>query len=177
MAERSKIKRLPADVRKKVEDALAEGRATYDEIVDFLSTEGHEVSRSSVHRFDQGFQETLRQMRETREMVAAFVRENEQFGELLEGQFGEVLRDMFQQIVFRQLKAQVASGAPDIKAMDLMLTAKALKEVEGVLKISADTKKRNLEIDAMQAEAQAEKAMESVEPETGPTFDLPGNGR
>lgn len=177
MGTRSKVRQLPPEIRKKVDEAIAEGRATYDEMVDFLTSEGQEVSRSSLHRYGQSFQESLRQMREGQEMVAAFVRENAQFTELFEGQTGELLRDMFQQIVFRQMQAQIAGGTPTIKAMDLMLLAKTLKEVEGVIKISADTQKRRLEVEAMVNQADAKDKAVAPEADTGPEIDLPDSGR
>jgi DNA-binding transcriptional ArsR family regulator len=52
----SRIEReLPAEVRREVDRLLVEGNATYDEIADYLTGRGYDISRSAVGRYGRDF--------------------------------------------------------------------------------------------------------------------------
>lgn len=71
MGRKSKLARLPEDVRESVHRRLADGRSTEQEIADGLNEQGHEVSRSAVHRYARNFRKLGERMRFAREGASA----------------------------------------------------------------------------------------------------------
>lgn len=58
--QKPKINQLPADVRSEFETRLVQqGFSGYDELTEWLAEQGFEISRSSVHRYGQKFEQRL----------------------------------------------------------------------------------------------------------------------
>ena len=79
MGARSKIDALPPDVRTWLERELVENRfGEYDALTAALKERGFAISRSSVHRFGQEFEERLKRLQTSRDMARAI---SEQLGD------------------------------------------------------------------------------------------------
>jgi hypothetical protein len=79
MGPRSKIEALPPEVRTWLEGALVDNRfGEYDALTASLQERGYSISRSSVHRFGQEFEERLKRLQTSRDMARAI---SEQLGD------------------------------------------------------------------------------------------------
>jgi hypothetical protein len=70
---RGKIDRLPARVKEEVNDMLLDPTVRYEDIRNFLKTEGHDVSTTSVCRYGRRFMEEVRKMRVAEEQARALI--------------------------------------------------------------------------------------------------------
>lgn len=70
----SKVQKLPPEVVAAVNRLLVDG-FTYDQVVEFLNKQGHDVSRSSVGRYGQHFLQKLERLKLAREQAKAIVTE------------------------------------------------------------------------------------------------------
>lgn len=156
MVRKSTIKQLPADIRAELDRLLAEGRVTIDEIVVHLKKLGASVSRSAVGRYSQKFEDVSRKMREAREVSAAFAQE---LGDLKNDEVGRQLTEMLRTVIFNVLLPKVSNEEAAVKPSDLMLMAKAIKDLSSANKLSADLE---LKIRKEAAEQAKEEAIKGV---------------
>lgn len=64
MPQRSAVSQLPEGVRKELEQRLIKGGfSDYDGLADWLGEQGFEISRSSVHRYGQQFENRLQALK------------------------------------------------------------------------------------------------------------------
>ena len=96
---------LPPDVRADVDRLLVEG-ATYQEIADFLSERGHDISRSSVGRYGKEFLNFYRRVRIIEDKSRALASEA---GD------GLVLEEAASKLFNQQVLEYLISGAFDIE--------------------------------------------------------------
>jgi hypothetical protein len=72
MAQRDKISRLPAEVRRWLDRALADGNfGGYEQLADELKQRGYDVSRSGVHRYGQRLERRLAAIKASTEAARA----------------------------------------------------------------------------------------------------------
>lgn len=72
MAPRSKIERLPQDVRKEIEQRLiANGFGDYEAIADDLYARGYRISKSAVHRHGHELERRIQLGRAQEQLAAA----------------------------------------------------------------------------------------------------------
>lgn len=69
----SSIRRLPPELRKAIEEQLANGRSL-DEIVEHVRALGADVSRSSIWRYKRGFEAVLARAERSRQIAEVLVR-------------------------------------------------------------------------------------------------------
>lgn len=156
MVRKSTIKQLPADIRAELDRLLAEGRVTIDEIVAHLKHLGAGVSRSAVGRYSKSFEDVSRKMREAREVSAAFARE---LGDLKNDEVGRQLTEMLRTVIFNVLLPKVSDEQSAVKPSDLMLMAKAIKDLSSASKLSADLELKVRKEAAEQAKQEAVKGV------------------
>ncbi len=81
MPARSKITGLPDDIKAALNQRLVRtGFSNYDDIAEWLKTQGYEISRSAVHRYGQNFEGRLAAIRmatEQAQAVAEAVKDDE----------------------------------------------------------------------------------------------------
>jgi len=116
-----KVDRLPAKTRDELARRFQAGE-TYDALVAWLASEGHEVGRSSVHRWGSRFQRHLEKLRAWREAAQTIVAD-------LQGkpatQLNEAAEQTAVQMLFEALvdlqearaegEGDGAGGAPNLK--------------------------------------------------------------
>ena len=147
MGRSSSITTLPPETRADLDKRLAEGRFTLDSLVDFLADQGHAISRSALGRYSKKFDDVAAKLRESREVASAFAQE---LGAVPNDEMGQMLVEMVHTLVFKASLGQSDKKDADVKAMDVMLLAKALKDLAGskqisvklALEIRAEEKKR-----------------------------------
>lgn len=148
MARRSSIERLPKGLADLCNRLIREGR-TIHEITDKLNELDAEVSKSAVGRYVKNTREQMQRYREAQEVAGRWVAE---LGEDSKGDVATLCQQMLTGIAFttldqvaqQQLEAGDGDGKPakPIKAMDLMLFAKALESLEGSSKRSLERREK-----------------------------------
>lgn len=133
MARKSSITGLPPEVRAELDQRLAEGRFTLNSLIDFLEEQGHVISRSALGRYSQKFDQVASKLRESREVAAAFAKE---LGAVPNDEMGQMLIEMVHTLAFKASLGQSDKSDKDVKAMDVMLLAKAVKDLAGSKQIS-----------------------------------------
>lgn len=165
MPSRSKIKTLPAPIRKELDRLLAGGAHTLDQIVAHLQKLGAPVSRSAVGRYSQEFEEVAAHIRESREIASAFARE---LGEVPEGDMGRVLIEIVHRLVFKAGVAKLRDGDA-IDAIDAARLAKAIKDLAAGSKIGLDTEIKIREQARKEALEKAAEAAQGAADQAGLT--------
>lgn len=136
MAARSSIARLPKELADVCHRLIREGK-TIHEITDKLNELDAEVSKSAVGRYVKSAREQMQRYREAQEVAGRWVSE---LGENSKGDVATLCQQMLTGIAFTTLdqvaQQQLDDGEGDgkpakpVKAMDLMLFAKALESIE-----------------------------------------------
>jgi len=148
MASRSTIERLPQEVLDVCHRLIREGK-TIIEITDKLNELDADVSKSAVGRYVQSSRAQMKRFREAQEVAGRWVAE---LGENAKGDVATLCQQMLTGIAFQtldqvaqqQLDGDGADGKPAkaIKAMDLMLFAKALESLESSSKRSIERREK-----------------------------------
>lgn len=128
--QKNTVVRLDPRIRESVDSAIREGRATIDDIVAIIRTMGGEASRSAVGRYKQQAESQMQKYREAQEIAKVWI------GKLQadpDGDVGRLLSEMLRTAAFQTIGDMEAAGP-----MDLMLLAKALKDLAGTDKLTAD---------------------------------------
>lgn len=168
MARRSSIEQLPRELSDLCHRLIREGR-TIHEITDALNQLDAEVSKSAVGRYVKSAREQMDRYREAQKVAGMWV---EQLGENPRGDVGTLCGQMLtgiahatlDQIAQQQMQAQDdGKPAKPLKAMDLMLLAKALESMEATSKRSMERREK---IERQVLERQA-KAAEKVAKKQG----------
>ena len=141
---RSSIKRLPAELREAVDQAIADG-ATIDEITARIRAEGEDCSRSAVGRYAKNMRDLIRQQQETDRTIKAWA---QALGERPEGDVGRIL--------IETLQSMVLDTMADLRGRDEPVPMKELDRLSHILKRIEATEK--LRKDRERAAEKAEKA-------------------
>jgi len=116
---------LPPDIREQVDRLLIEGGCTYDDIKAFLDEQGHDISRSAIGRYGQGFMVSYQRLKIIEEKSKTLVSEAGE-GMVLE----EAASKLFAQMI---LEAQL-SGELDIKKLPRIISDFAKLQASTVLR-------------------------------------------
>lgn len=158
MARASTIDRLPRELRELCARLIRDGN-TIHQITDKLNELDADVSKSAVGRHVKSAREQMRRYREAQEVAGQWVA---QLGENPQGDVGALLAEMLKTVAFQTLAnygdAQDGEGdAKPPKAMDIMLLAKAIRDLEATSKASIE---RREAIEKAAIERAAKKAGE-----------------
>jgi hypothetical protein len=157
---RSKVSRLPPEVREEIERLWREGRYTLDELVLKLREMGPPddvdlPSRAGLGAYLHRFDATAARMREAEQVARAVMGSLGEDGE--RGDVGRMLTQMLRTISFNQLH-EVEETGEKLRPADLMFLSKAVKEM-----VAADKVRADLEIrlrDRLRLEAERKVAAE-----------------
>jgi predicted transcriptional regulator len=148
MAARSSIARLPQELADLCHRLIREGK-TIHEITDKLNELDAEVSKSAVGRYVKSAREQMTRFREAQEVAGRWVAE---LGENSKGDVATLCQQMLTGIAFQTLdqvaqqqidgKSEDGKPAKQVKAMDLMLFAKALESLESSNKRSIERREK-----------------------------------
>lgn len=171
MAKRSALEKLPAGVKKWLEEQLASnGFSEYTEITKQLNEMGISIGRSSVHRFGYQLQERLKDIKEATEAAKIIEAQAVDAGDALGGAvMGMVKTELFNVMV--DLKK--AEGEED-SAERAVLLSKVAKSVADLSRASIAQKKHAAEtaekidakLKALEAESTQVKGKGKLDAET-----------
>lgn len=154
MARKAAIQQLPKDIQDQVHRLIRDGR-TVDQITAKLQELDAEVSRSSVGRYKQKYEASLKRYREAQEVAAVWVNK---LGEDPKGDVGRLIAEMLKTVAFQTL-ADMGDQEAAPTPMDLHFIGRMIKDVEQAGKIAAD---RELQIKRKLTELEAEAASEGA---------------
>jgi len=158
MARPSSIRRLPKELHELCMRLIRDG-ATIWEITDKLNELDADVSKSAVGRYVKSAREQMARYREAQEVAGQWVA---QLGENPTGDVGSLLAEMLKTVAFQTLGSMgdAQSGESEAKppkAMDIMLLAKAIRDLEATSKASIERREK---IERVAIERAAKKAGE-----------------
>jgi DNA-binding ferritin-like protein (Dps family) len=149
MPRRSKVKSLPKDVREALDEKLVEeGFQNYEDLADWLAEQGYDISKSSVHRYGQEFEDRLEALR----IATAQAKEiTEQVGDD-EGALGDALTAVVQEKAFGLLTSM------EMKEQEVEFTS-LMNAIARLQKASVQQKKfmQEMREKAQQAAEEAEE--------------------
>ena len=123
MARRSKISKLPKEVKDWLDRALSEnGFGDYELLAAELKERGFDISKSAIHRYGQDFESRLGALRMATEQAKAIVQASPDD----EGSVSEALMRLVQEKLFQTLIE--CEPGPD-KNIDLAKVSKAVAEL------------------------------------------------
>lgn len=139
MARASTIDRLPRELRDLCARLIRDGN-TIHQITDKLNELDADVSKSAVGRHVKSAREQMARYREAQEVAGQWVR---QIGEQPQGDVGALLAEMLKTIAFQTLGSMgdAQAGRTDAKppkAMEIMLLAKTIRDLEATTKGSIE---------------------------------------
>jgi len=172
MAQKHTIAYLPADVRERVDRFLSKQQRTVDEFHTFLTEDlGLDLSRSSSHRYMQGFEQAAAKLRQSRQVASAFA---EQLGEdSLQSRQGRVLVEMFQTLVQDLMLQRLQDGeaAPAFDTKDFMQLGRAIKDAMSASKIDVDREAKIREEERKKVEKETAERVEAAAARQGLTAE------
>jgi hypothetical protein len=156
MGRRSSIEQLPGELADLCHRLIREGR-TIEDITDALNALSADVSRSAVGRYVKSARDQMRQYQDAQAVAGQWVA---QLGENPTGDVGALLAEMLKTVAFQSLATMApqedGKGKPT-KPMDIMLLAKAIRDLEATSKANIE---RRASIEKAAIERAAKKAGE-----------------
>jgi hypothetical protein len=162
MARKSSITQLDPKVREAVDRAIQGGRATIDDIVELIDDMGGDVSRSAVGRYRKNAMDQMRKWQDAREISKTWIDRLEQDPS---GDVGRLISEMLKTVAFQTVGTMV--DGENVDADQIMLLAKALKDMAGADKLSSDRINRIRK----EMAAEAAKVVEEVTAAAGMDVD------
>lgn len=147
MARRSTVAALPRELLDRCNALIRDGY-TIEEILAALQGLGAQVSRSAVGRYVKSAREVMAKHQQAQEVARVWVDKLEAEPA---GDVARLLPEMLRVVAFQSLTTMGEANEP-AKAMDVMLLAKALKDIAGTTKANLDIEKQ---LRAMRAELKA----------------------
>lgn len=169
MARRSTLASLPAPIVQACNDLIRDGH-TIDAIVAALHKLGAEVSRSAVGRYVKSTRESMDKYRQAQEVAKVWLDKLEAEPN---GDVARLLPEMLRVVAFQSISKLGEKDAP-VKAMDLMLLAKALRDLAGTSKTNIDVELqlRKLREQVQQRADAAARDVESMTRQAGMSDEL-----
>lgn len=157
MGRKSTVGALPKELVEACNGLIRDGR-TIDDILTALRELGAPVSRSAVGRYVKSARESMEKYRQAQEVAKVWVDKLEAEPS---GDVARLLPEMLRTVAFQTLSTMGEADKP-AKAMDVMLLAKALRDIAGTQKTNIDTE---LQLRKLRAEtkAKADAAAAAVE--------------
>ncbi len=147
MGRRSTVAAMPRELVEACNGLIRDGH-TIEEILAALQDMGAQVSRSAVGRYVKSARESMEKYRQAQEVAKVWVDKLEAEPS---GDVGRLLPEMLRVVAFQSLTTMGEADKP-AKAMDVMLLAKALRDIAGTTKVHLDVERQ---LRAMRAELKA----------------------
>lgn len=164
MARKSTVAKLPKELIDACNGLIRDGH-TIDDILTVLKSLGAEVSRSAVGRYVKSARASMEKYRQAQEVAKVWVDKLEAEPN---GDVGRLLPEMLRVVAFQSLTQMGESDEP-AKAMDVMLLAKAIRDVAGTTKTHLEVEKQ---LRSMRAELKtAAKEVENTARQAGLSSD------
>lgn len=162
MGRKSTVLRLPPETRKKLDQALMDGRMTLDELHAFLAAhcDGEAPSRTALWRYSNNFKAVAQAMRQHREMARMLAQE---LGpESVEGEQGRQLIEMLRGLIGRVVMMQTADPTAKVDLGEVQRTARSLRDLSQAMRLEQDFARKIREDAQREVEKKMEKAVDAV---------------
>ena len=134
MGRKSTIAMLPQTIREEVDRLIRSGNYTIDDILAHLKSLGGEASRSAVGRYVQKAEAQMERFRQAQEVAKVWVAKLE---EEPDGDVARLLPEMLRTVAF-SVMGELHDKDGKVKPMDVMLLAKAIKDLASADKAVVD---------------------------------------
>jgi flavin-binding protein dodecin len=134
MGNKSSITQLPEPIREAVDRAIRENRATIDDITGMINEMGGDVSRSAVGRYVKNANDQMEKYKQAQAVATTWIGKIE---ENPEGDVGRLLSEMLRTVAFQTIST-MGDSEDGSAPMDIMLLAKAMKDLAGADKLTVD---------------------------------------
>ncbi|WP_020613127.1 DUF3486 family protein [Sediminispirochaeta bajacaliforniensis] len=142
MGQKSAIDRLPAHLRTKLQEMLADPAVTQTEIVDAINDEAGEslVSKSSVNRYAKRMKRFAEKNRQAKEVADAYI---EKFGAEGRNKLGKVVNEQIRLAAFDLISEiddlkEEGEIAPELVTDIIFKVSRGLKDLETAEKLNAE---------------------------------------
>lgn len=152
MAPRSKIARLPEELRAQIH-RMVESGLSVDEIKEHLNKLSVDVGRSAVGEYARKHREAIQAMRDAAEIARAI---GQSFQDLPEDRVPRLNSQILHTLINKVLLAEVKGESVEIKAQDVHFLARALKDTNSAVVIDVDHKMK------LRAQAKEEERQEAA---------------
>lgn len=170
---KSTVRTLPPQIKEEVDRLLKDGRHTLDQITLHLRRMDVGVSRSALGRYAQNYAEEMAALREVQEVSRAFAQE---LGDV-NNDASRYLVQMVQAVATRIVRPQLKGEGPSMDSQDLMFLARAIKDLVGSTKISADLEMKIREDAKRQERERLAAELEKMEKRQGGSLGLTPEAR
>lgn len=133
MGRRSTVATLPRPLVERCNALIRDGH-TIEEILQALQALGADVSRSAVGRYVKSARQTFEKYRQAQEVAKVWVDKLEAEPA---GDVGRLLPEMLRTVAFQALST-LGEDEREVKPADIMLLARAIKDVSGAAKTNVD---------------------------------------
>lgn len=157
MGRRSTVAAMPRELVEACNGLIRDGH-TIEEILAALQGMGAQVSRSAVGRYVKSARESMEKYRQAQEVAKVWVDKLEAEPS---GDVGRLLPEMLRVVAFQTLTS-MGESEQHVGAMDVMLLAKALKDIAGATKTNVDVELQLRRV-REQTQAKADAAAAEVE--------------
>ena len=131
----STIDYLPADVRAGLNEMIADGRASVDDLRAFIVDKGGSVSRSAVGRYKVRAERTMDEYRRAQQMAEVWKKDRDKDPD---GALSMLLNEMVKTAAFQRLMAMTPEQAEKADPKDLVFLSSAIKNISQSDKIGAE---------------------------------------
>lgn len=156
MGRKSSIAILDPRLKAAIDDAITQGRATIDDIVQMVRGMGGDVSKSAVGRYKKSVEERLADFRQKQAVAGEWMR---QLRADPDGDIGQMLAQMLKLIAHQTQTDMLEAGAD---AKEIAMLARAIKDMTAIekarLDLEARARREATEAAADQAERSARDA-------------------
>lgn len=153
MGRKSSIKQLDPRVKEAVDKAIREDRATIDELVDLIEAHGGAASRSAVGRYVKRTRDAMVHFRQAQALAQTWAEKIPENGDV-----AALSRQLLSTAAFRAA-ADLQDGEK-VEGKEVMLMARALKDIASAAKTDAEARAR---IRAEMAAELAERVEETAQ--------------
>lgn len=131
----STIDYLPADVRAGLNEMIAGGRASVDDLRAFIVDKGGTVSRSAAGRYKVRVERTMDEYRRAQQMAEVWKKDRDKDPD---GALSMLLNEMVKTAAFQRLMAMTPEQAEKADPKDLVFLSSAIKNISQSDKIGAE---------------------------------------
>ncbi len=160
--QRSKVARMPHELREQIEAMWRAGEFTIDELLGWIRDKqpDADVSRTGLGRYLAKFDGTFNRIREAQEVAAHCV---EKFGENPRGDIGRLCTQVLSTLAMGTLNEMSGEGKESADTKDLFFLSTVIKNLASAEKTSVD---RELKIRG-QLKVEIEKKLQATKPSGG----------
>lgn len=133
MGRKSSITQLDTRIRAAIDRAIREDRATIDGIVEIVDGMGGEVSRSAVGRYVQSTRKAMEHYRQAQSLARTWAEKIPENGDV-----AALSRQLLSTAAFRAVSDM--SDDEKIEGKEVMLMARALKDISSAAKTDAEAR-------------------------------------